>query len=76
MHEQDAHGWCAGMTLGDGMGREVGGGYRIGNTRTPMADSCECMAKPLQYCKVISLQLKSIVGLHCCVNFCSIAQMI
>ena len=21
-----------------------------------MADSCQCMAKPLQYCKVISLQ--------------------
>ena len=29
-----------------------------GNTCTPMADSCQCMAKPLQYCKVISLQLK------------------
>ena len=25
---------------------------------TPMADSCQCMTKPLQYCKVISLQLK------------------
>ena len=23
-----------------------------------MADSCQCMAKPLQYCKLISLQLK------------------
>ena len=22
-----------------------------------MADSCQCMKKPLQYCKVISLQL-------------------
>ena len=22
-----------------------------------MADSCQCMTKPLQYCKVISLQL-------------------
>ena len=31
---------------------------RMGNTYTPMADSCECIAKPLQYCKVISLQLK------------------
>ena len=29
-----------------------------GDTCTPMADSCECMAKPPQYCKVISLQLK------------------
>ena len=28
------------------------------NAWTPMADSCQCMAKPLQYCKVISFQLK------------------
>ena len=42
----------------DGMGREVGGGFRMGNTCTPMADSCQWMAKPIQYCKVISLQLK------------------
>ena len=32
------------------MEREVGGGFRIGNTCTPMEDSC--MAKPIQYCKV------------------------
>ena len=29
----------------------------MGNTCTPVVDSCQCMAKPLQYCKVISLQL-------------------
>ena len=40
------------------MGREVGGGFRMGDTCTPMADSCQRMAKPPQYCKVISLQLK------------------
>jgi len=40
------------MTLRDGMGREVGGGFRMGNTCTPMADSCQCVAKPIQYCKV------------------------
>ena len=28
-----------------------------GNTCKPTADSCQCMAKPLQYCKVISPQL-------------------
>ena len=39
------------------MGREGEGGFRMGNTCTPVADSCQCMAKPLQYCKVISLQL-------------------
>ena len=33
------------MTLRDGMGREVEGGFRLGNTCTPMADSCEGMAK-------------------------------
>ena len=57
MHETDAQGWCTGMTLKDGMGRDVGGDFRWG-TRTPVADSCQCMAKPIQYCKVISLQLK------------------
>ena len=37
---------------GDGTGREEGGVFRMGNTCTPMADSCWCMAKPIQYCKV------------------------
>ena len=55
---QNAWGWCTGMTKRDGMGREVGGGFSMGNTCTPMVDSCQCMAKPIQYCKVISLQLK------------------
>ena len=49
---------CTGMTLRNGMGKELGGGFRMGNTCTPMADSCQSMAKMLQYCKVISLQLK------------------
>ena len=40
------------------MGRAVEGGFRMGNTCIPMADSCHCMAKPLHYCKVIRLQLK------------------
>ena len=38
-------GWYTEMTLRDGMGREVAGGFRMGNTCTPMADSWECMAK-------------------------------
>ena len=33
------------MTQRDGMGRKVGGGFRMANTCTPMADSCQCMAK-------------------------------
>ena len=52
----DAWGWCTGTTRRDGMGREVGRGFRMGNTCTPVADLC--MAKPIQYCKVINLQLK------------------
>ena len=31
---------CTGTTQRDGMGREVGGGFRMGDTCTPMADSC------------------------------------
>ena len=38
---QGAQGWCSGMTLRDGMGREVGWRVRMGNTCTAMADSCE-----------------------------------
>ena len=41
--KQGAQGWCTGMTLRDGMGREMGVG--MGNTFTPMADSCQCMVK-------------------------------
>ena len=39
------------------MRNEVGGGIRMGNTCKSMVDSCQYMAKPLQCCKVISLQL-------------------
>ena len=34
-----------GMTLGDGMGREVREGFWMGNTCEPVADACQCMAK-------------------------------
>ena len=33
------------MTLRNGMGKDVGGGFRMGNSCTPMADSWECMAE-------------------------------
>ena len=49
---QHAWGWCTGMTQGDVMGRQVGGGFMFGNACTPVVDSCQCMAKPIQYCKV------------------------
>ena len=43
---------CTGMTQRDGMGREEGGGLRMGNTCIPVADSFRYLAKPIQYCKV------------------------
>ena len=46
VHWDDPEGW---------MGKEVGGGFRMGNTCTLMVDSSQCMGKPIQYCKVISL---------------------
>ena len=48
------------------MGREVGGGFRMGNTCTPTVDSCQCMAKPIQYCKAIKINkfFKSPVFFH------------
>ena len=42
---QGAQGWCTVMTLRDGIGREVRGVFRMGNTCTPLADTCQCMAK-------------------------------
>ena len=34
------------------LGKEVGGEFMLGNACTPMVDSCQCMGKPIQYCKV------------------------
>ena len=45
MHETSAQAWCTGMTQRDGMGREVGGAFRMGSTCKSMADSCQCVAK-------------------------------
>ena len=46
------------MTQRDGMEREVGEGFRMGNTCTPVTVHVNVWQKLLQYCKVISLQLK------------------
>ena len=48
-HWDDPEGWD-----GEGGGR----GVQDGDSCAPVADSCQCMAKPPHYCKVISLQLK------------------
>ena len=48
----DAWGWCTGTTQREGMGREEGGGFRMGNTGIPVVDSFRYLAKLIQYCKV------------------------
>ena len=55
---QGARGWCTGMTMKDGMGREGGGGLRWGTHVHPWLIHVSVLQKPLQYGKVISLQLK------------------
>ena len=52
MQDTASWGWYTGMTQRDVMGREVGGEFMFGNACTPVVDSCQCMAKPIQYCKV------------------------
>ena len=44
VHWDDPEGW-------DGAGE--GEAFRMGDTCTSVADSCQCMVKPIQYCKVI-----------------------
>ena len=44
------------------MGREVGGGFMFGNACKPVVDSCQCMAKSIQYCKV-KIKIKKKEGL-------------
>ena len=55
---QGVQGWYIGMTLRDGIGREVGGGFRMENTCTPWLIHVNVWQNPPQYCKVIGLQLK------------------
>ena len=61
-HETSAQGWCTGKTQRDGMERKVVGGIGMGNTCKSMAIHVSVWQKPLQYCKVISLQLIKING--------------
>ena len=42
---QGAQGQCTEMPLRDVMQKKVGGGFRMGDICTPMAVSCQCMAK-------------------------------
>ena len=62
MHETSAQGWYTGKTQRDRMGREVGAGIWMGTHVNPWLIHVNVWQKPLQYCKVISLQLIKING--------------
>ena len=62
MHETSARGWCTGMTRGMGWGGRWEGGSGRGTHVNPWLIHVNVWQKPLQYCKVISLQLIKIIG--------------
>ena len=55
--ETSAQAWYTGRTQRDGIGREVGGGSGWETHVNPWLIHVNVWQKPLQYCKVISLQL-------------------
>ena len=57
MHETSAQGWFTGKTHRDGMGGRREGGLGWGTHVNPWLNHGNVWQKPLQYCKVISLQL-------------------
>ena len=57
IHETSAWAWCTGKTQRDRVEREVGGGIGMGIHVNPWLIHVNVWQKPLQYCKVISLQL-------------------
>ena len=62
MHETSARGWCTGKTQRFGMGGWWEGGSGWGAHVNPWLVHVNVWQKPLQYCKVISLQLIKING--------------
>ena len=58
--KQGSQSRCTGTTQRDGMGMEVGEGSGWGTHVHPWLIHVNVWQKPLQYCKVISLQLKKI----------------
>ena len=72
MHETSAQGWCTGKIQRDGMGwrGRWEGGSEWGTHVNPWLIHVSIWQKPLQYCKVISLQLikineKKTTGVGC-----------
>ena len=62
MHETSVRGWYTGKIQRDGKGREARGGSGWGTHVNPWLIHVNVWQKPLQYCKVISLQLIKING--------------
>ena len=62
MHETSAQGWCTGKTQGMGWGGRREGGSGWGTYKNPWLIHFNVWQNPLQYCKVISLQLIKING--------------
>ena len=60
----DAWGWCTGSTQRDGMGREEGGGFRMGDTCIPKKK------KKKKSQKRATKQLTSLVLLFHCILLC------
>ena len=57
MHETSAWAWCTGKTQRNRIEREEGGGIGMGIHVNPWLILVNVWQKPLQCCKVISLQL-------------------
>ena len=62
MHETSAQAWCTGKTQKDEWGGMWEGGSGWGTYVNPWLIHVNVWQKPLQYCKVISLQLIKING--------------
>ena len=58
LDETGHSGLCSGMSLRDGLGREVEGGSGWRTHIHPWLIHVTLWQKPLQYCKLINLQLK------------------
>ena len=54
VHWDDPEGWMV-------PGGKRKGGFRMGNMCIPVVDTWSCMRKPIQYCKVINLQLNKFI---------------
>ena len=58
MHDAGCLGLVHWTAQRDGMGREEGGRFGMGNTCIPVADSFRYLAKLIQYCKVLMRWMK------------------